>query len=209
MKTVLSCALVCLLLNIAKAQSSTDALPAGFQKKLDDAKMSFVKPDGVTEIPVIKNNKLTYDYALKMNDKNVEIRYVIRPISKQLFDMYENREKKDGDTVLNPNKIYKIITPLMYSRISGGKLTPKSVSIDYFEPKSIKSNAGADIGSMSSGAVGSDWAQNYNFGFHVMLHKDNVADAYIFYLFKDEKQMVDTFKEMTGNRSLFYALKFK
>jgi len=209
MKTILSCALTFLLFNLANAQSGTEALPADFQKRLDEASMSFVKPAGVTAIPVIKGDKLNCDYALKMNDKKVEIRYLIRPLSKPLFEMYDNRVKKDGDSVLNPNKIYKIITPLLYSKISGGKLTPKTVSIDYFQPESIKSNTGADVGSMSTGAVGSDWAPGYNFGFHVMLHKDNVADAYIFYLFQDEKQMVDTFKEMTGDKSLFYALKFK
>ena len=209
MKTLLTCALVGLFLTLANAQSNNAALPADFQKKLDEASMSFVKPAGVTAVPVIKGDKLNYDYALKMDGKNVEIRYIIRPLPKQMFEMYDNRVKKDGDSVLNPNRIYKIITPLMYSRISGGKLTPKTVSIDYFEPASIKSNAGADVGSMSTGAVGSDWAKGYNFGFHVMLHKDNVADAYIFYLFEDEKQMVDAFKAMTGDQSLFYALKFK
>ena len=144
-----------------------------------------------------------------MNNRNVEIRYAVRPISKEIFAMYDNREKKKGDTVLNPNKIHRMLTPMMYSRISGGKITPQKVSVQYFKPESVKTNAGADVGSMSTGPLGSDWAQDYAFGFFVMLHKDNLADAYIFYLFEDEKQMVDTFKEMTTNNALFYALKFQ
>lgn len=209
MKTLLTCAILCLFCQVSIAQSGNSALPTDFQKKLDEAKMTFVKPEGLSEIPVVKTDKVNYDYALKLNNRNVEIRYAIRPISKEIFAMYDNRVKKEGDTVLNPNKIHRMLTPMMYSRISGGKITPQKISVQYFKPESIKTNAGADVGSMSTGPLGSDWAQAYTFGFYVMLHKDNLADAYIFYLFEDEKQMVDTFKEMTTNNALFYALKFK
>jgi len=209
MKTILSCALLCLLLNIVKAQSDISTLPAEFQKKLNEANMSFSKPDGVTETPTIKSDKVNYDYAVKVNGKNVEIRYALRPIPKEVFDVYENREKKDGDSVLNPNKIHRILTPMMYSVISGGKLASKAVTIQYFSPESIKKSAGADVGSMSRGPLGSDWAQVYNFGFYVMLHKDNLADAYIFYLFETEEQMLDIMMEITSNDALFNALKFK
>lgn len=209
MKTILSCALLCLLLNAVKAQSDNGTLPAEFQKKLNEANMSFVKPDGVTEIPVVKTNKINYDYALKLNDRNVEIRYAIRPLSKEVFEAYENRQKKDGDTVLNPNKIHRLLSPMMYSAISGGKVESKAVLIQYFKPETVKRSAGADVGTMSSGPLGSDWAQAYNFGFYVMLHKDNLADAYIYYLFENEKQMVETFKKITSNNALLYALKFK
>jgi hypothetical protein len=209
MKTLLSCALLCLFYQVSIAQSGNKGLPAEFQKKLDEAKMTFIKPEGVSEISPVKTDRVSYDYALKMNDRNVEIRYAVRPLSKEIFDMYEKREKKEGDTVLNPNIIHRMLTPMMYSIISGGKITPQKISIQYFKPESIKTSAGADVGSMSSGPLGSDWAQSYAVGFYVMLHKDNIADAYIFYLFEDEKQMADTFKEMTANKPLFYALKFK
>ncbi|MGY4385132.1 hypothetical protein ACVWYN_002168 [Pedobacter sp. UYP24] len=209
MKKLLSYTMLCLFYQFSIAQSVNNALPAEFQKKLDEAKMTFVKPEGATEIPVIKTEKVGYDYAIKLNAKNVEIRYAVRPISKEIFTMYENRQKKEGDTVLNPNIIHRILTPMMYSRISGGKISPQKVSIQYFKPESIKTSAGADVGTMSSGPLGADWAQTYNFGFYVMLHKEYLADAYIFYLFEDEKQMVDAFKEITANNAVLYALKFK
>jgi len=209
MKTTLNFILLYLTITTLKAQGINSTLPPELQKKLDDAKMSFKKPEGVTEIPVVNSGKVVnYDYALKMNDKNVEIRYAVRPIPQEVFELYEKREKKEGDTVLNPNIIHRMLTPMMYSAISGGKLTPKAVSIQYFKPEKIKQSAGADIGSMSAGPVAAEWAQGYNFGLFIMLHKDYLADAYIFYLFENEKQLTDAFKEITGNDTLLYALKF-
>lgn len=171
--------------------------------------MTFVKPEGVSEIPVVNNGKVTYDYVLKLNNKSVEIRYAVRPIPSEIFALYENRQKKEGDTVLNPNKIHRMLTPMMYSSISEGKITKEKIVIQYFKPGRIKASAGADFGSMSSGPLGSVWAQSYTFGFYVMMHKDYLADAYVFYLFEDEKQMEEAFKELTTNNALFYALKFK
>jgi hypothetical protein len=203
--------LLCIFSNV-EAQStkstSNGSLPVLFQSKLDQAKMQFVKPEGLIEAPLINKPSLHYEYALKVPKGDVEIRYSIWPLTKDLFDVYDSRQKKDGDSVLHPNKIHKLIAASAISKISGG-INPQGVNLKPLKQENVRKDFNADIGYMYSGPIASPFGQYNTFSFIVILHKDNIADAYIIYLFKDEDTMLESFAKISSNRAIFNALKFK
>jgi len=212
MKTLLLyLAALCIFLNV-KAQSKNSApattLPVIFQSKLDQAKMQFKKSDGMTEVPLISNPTMHYEYALKVPKTDVEIRYSIWPLTKDLFDAYDRRQKKNGDSVLHPNKIHKLVAATAISKMSG-TISPGQVVLRPFNPKNVKKDFNADNGYMYSGQIASSFGQDNTFSFMVILHKDNIADAYIIYLFKNEGTMLDAFAEISENDKIFKALTFK
>ncbi|MDN5284223.1 MAG: hypothetical protein JWR38_497 [Mucilaginibacter sp.] len=206
--------LLLLLVTGVKAQITnsgnniTNTLPEKFQKKLSESKMVFTKPNGTSEVPIVENTDMHYDYALKLNDKNIEVRYSIWPIYKAMIDIYNNRQKSPGDTVLEPNKLHKQFALFAFSKISGGKISPNQVRLQPFTVPTVKKDFNADEGTMSMGPVGEAFSPKYTFGFYMMIHKDNAGDGYILYLFESQDAMFEEYKSITGNDNLSTALKF-
>ncbi len=189
-----------------KAQTpGQTALPAAFQKKLDDGKLTFTKPQGAVEVPLVANNGLAYQYALKFTDKNVEVRYFIMPLGKDLFDAYEQREKVPGDTILYPNKMFLRVPVIIYNKIAEGKLNINQIKLQPMTPR----EQGAEHGFMFAGPVGPTFGQQYTFGFYAMMHKDFAADVYVLYLFKDEATMQSQIVDVLKNADIIGSVKFK
>ncbi|MBB6131649.1 hypothetical protein [Mucilaginibacter lappiensis] len=137
--------LLLLLVTRVKAQITNsgngiaNALPANFQKKLSESKMVFTKPKGTSEVPIIENTGVHYDYALKLNDKNIEIRYLILPIYKWMFDTYNNRRQKSpGDTVQEPNKLHRQFALHAFSKNSGDKIPLNQFRFQPFTNTTVK-----------------------------------------------------------------------
>lgn len=187
---------------------SANTLPEKFQKKLSESKMSFTRPKNTSEVPIVENAGMHYDYALKLNDKNIEIRYSVWPIYKWMFDTYNNRQPSPGDTILEPNKLHKEFALHAFSKISGGKMSPNQVRLQPFTTPTVKSDFHADEGAMCMGPIGGAFSSEYSYGLYMMIHKDNTADAYILYLFKSEDAMFEEYKSITGNDNFTTALKF-
>lgn len=197
-----------LFVSINVTAQNHSKLSSQFQEKLNEAKMTFIKPDGTTELPVVSNSEMHYDYALKFDDKNIEVRYSIWPIKKAMFDTYNNRQKSAGDSILEPNKFYKQIAIYAFSKISGGKLNPNQVILHPFSSAVIKKEANADAGGMFMGPVDNVFSSKYTFGFYNVIHKDNAGDGFILYLFENQDALFKEYRSITGNSDLFNALKF-
>ena len=63
-----------------------------FKSQLSECGMKINIPSGFTESKIIENDDMGYEYAVKYQDKNFELRYAIRPIT---YKKYTN------DTVRN------------------------------------------------------------------------------------------------------------
>ncbi|TSJ40839.1 hypothetical protein FO440_13955 [Mucilaginibacter corticis] len=203
---VLFAATLLLFTTLVKAQSTDQSqLPASFQKKLDDGKLIFTKPEGTIEVLVIPNTGVKYDYALKVKDKNVEVRYIIMPLTKDFFDAYEKRDKTPGDTVFNPNRMYVRLPAIMYNKIAEGKLKLEEIKLQPMHAK----DQGADGGSMFAGPIGTTFGQKYTFSFFAVIHKDYAADVYALYLFEDQATMFDQMKDIMKNTDFTRSVRFK
>jgi hypothetical protein len=176
-----------------------DKPTSAFQEKLLRAKMTFVMPKGFQETEIIPNKQMNYDYAMKNVDRNFEVRLAIRPLD-ELLKSYSEKEnnKKPGENQISPNNFYQGVFIATLMNISGGQ-KPNGGP---FPKEAVKSEFNADWGASSMLEVGKEFGQEYKYCVVVAIHKDDVADAYYFYLANDK----ETIQELMP--SIFHCLKF-
>ena len=179
---------------------SSDNLPKKFTDLLDRSALNFNQPDQYSETEVIENPQMNYEYAIINNAKDFEIRYAIRPLDDRIKN-YNEREKnkKSGDINIHPNKLHAATFQAVVFNVSGGKF-PK---IGEFNPESVKKEFNADWGALTMVEVGKEFGTDYKYCLLITIHKDDVGDAYCFYL-------SNTQEGITKNlQAPFHSLKFK
>jgi hypothetical protein len=188
------------ILLIVITSFTTDNVPKEFTDLLNRAKLNFQKTAGLEETKIIANRQMNYEYALKYPKKKFEVRYAIRPLDELIKD-YNEREKnkKPGDVNIHPNKLYTSLLQATTLNISGGKLP----QIATYDKQAVKAEFNADWGATTMVEVGKEFGQEYKYCMIVAIHKDNIADAYFFYL-SDKK---DGFDELMF--PAFHSMKFK
>lgn len=187
---------VVILLFCVYLNGFTQSLPE-FRTMLKDYGMNITIPDGFTETKVIPNDDMEYDYAIKYPDRDFELRYAIRPI---LYKTYANdtiRKEIEGQRLFR-NASYGMILETIILNITGGK----EYQCHAFDKKSVKTEFNADWGATSFLELNSGFGKGYKYCMIVTIHKDNVADAYYFYL-------SNTKANFSANMDpLFHTLKF-
>lgn len=178
----------------------SDTYPKLFTSLLQRAHMKLEKPEGYTETAPIENRQMNYEYALKHPTKRFEVRYAIRPLDSMIIDYKAHmKTKKEGDIFINPNKFYESSLQATLLNISGGELP----EITVFGSKAVKDEFNADWGATAFVNVGEEFGQDYKFCMVVALHKDDLGDAYYFYLADDRQVIIDTMMDA------FHSLKFQ
>lgn len=179
---------------------TSDNVPKTFTDLLDRANLTFQKPAGLEETKIINNRQMNYEYAIKYPKKKFEVRYAIRPLDDLLRD-YEEKEKNKnpGDVNIHPNQLYSSLLQVTTLNISGGQL-PEIIE---FEKEAVKQEFNADWGATVLVEVGKEFGQDYKYCMIVAIHKDNVADAYFFYL----SETTEGFDELMT--PAFHSLTFK
>ena len=156
-----------------------------FDQRLNQTNMQFSIPPGFEAVPIIDNADVSYDFAIKSTTAPLEIRYRICPV-----DM----EQK------NPNGIYEAVFITMGLNISNGKM----IKSQPYPSESVRSEFGADAGRSGVVPIGSEFGKGYRFCLISLIHKHNVADAYVFYLYSDQRTIMGALT--TDN--IYHALKF-
>lgn len=174
--------------------------PDQFRELLTRSELIFTQPENFTAVEIIDQNKMQYEYALKHNIKNFEVRYAIRPLD-ELIKTYEKKEKnkKEGDINIHPNKLYETLLQSTTMNISGGYLP----EIVVFDSLAVRQEFNADWGATTYVEVGNAFGANYKYCITVAIHKNNVADAYFFFLSDNTENFDDVML------SAFHSLKFK
>lgn len=191
---------VSLLVLLAFGSFRSDSLPTEFSELLDRAQMSFETPEGMVYTKPIPNPQMNYEYAVKMPKKKFEVRYAIRPLDTYVKEYEEFlRNKKDGDIMVEPNKLHSALMQATVMNISGGQLP----EISEFDSKAVKKEFNADWGAVAFVQAGKEFGQKYKYCLVVALHKDNIGNAYYFYL----SDRNDNISELMI--PAFHSLKFK
>lgn len=185
---------------IVSAAFQSDNTLITFKRQLEDSAMMFEMPKGFVETSVIANKQMSYDYAIKHESKQFEVRFAIRPLT-NLIKTYQEQEKskKPGDVNIHPNRFYATSFQATVLNISGG-LMPQ---LRQFPKQAIKSEFNAEWGATTFCEVAKEFGQNYKYCMVVAIHKDDLADAYYFYL-SDKQETISQFIE-----PVFHCLKFK
>jgi hypothetical protein len=179
----------------------SDNLPALFVQRLARAQIIFIRPENYVDTPLVKNGQMHYEYALKYPGKNFEVRYAVMPLD-SVFIQFEamQKDQKSVGTVLNPNKLYEGSFYAVMMNISNRGRQPK---IQAFPADAAKKEFNADWAGFGLCEAGGEFASGYKYCMAVAIHKDNLGDAYYFYLSNDAADF------QTLLPPIFYAMKFK
>jgi len=177
----------------------SDKLPKEFTDLLNRAKLDFIETEGMIETKCIENRQMNYEYALKLPNKNFEVRYAIRPMDSLLIQYNKDNMK------IHPNKWSEGGYEATLLNIGIGGLESGILpQITYFDSTAVKKEFNADWGATAGVQLGKEFGgQIFKFCVAVIIHKDFVGDAYIFYL-SDNKDELRTLMEKP-----FHSLKFK
>lgn len=170
---------------------------AEFKSILDDCGMNFTKPTGFLESKIIDNDDMDYEYALKYSDKDFEVRYSIRPIR---YKNYANEtvKKEMEDQRVFRNSQYGIILQTVILNITGGV----DYEVQAFDKDAVKKEFNADWGATTFVELDSDFGKGFKYCMIVAIHKNDVADAYYFYLSNSKDKFMDYVDP------LFHSLRF-
>jgi len=177
----------------------SDGLPYVFTNRLERAGLIFTRPTGFIDVPIVKNGQMHYEYAIKDTAKNLEIRYSIQPLD-SVYIQYEAMKKSGTTMSATPNQLYYGAFIATMGNIGMGGRIPQ---INQFPSNAVKTEFNADWGASGLCDPSGDFGKGYKYCMGVAIHKDNLADAYIFYLTND----VSNFQ--TSLIPVFYAVKFK
>ena len=190
-----------LLLFTALTAFKANNLPELFTAQLTRAQMTFTLPEGYTEVPLVKNSQMNYEFALKYPGKNFEVRYAIRPMDTLLLQFAASeKSKKPGDVNISPNKLYGALYQATVLNIAGTGVLPQ---ISAFDKTAVKNEFNADWGATSVCVPGGAFGKGYKYCLAIAIHKDNIGDAYCFYLGDNQQDMQSLIEP------IFHALKFK
>ncbi len=156
-------------------------LPADFSGLLARAQLNFKKQKHFKPVPIIENHKMGYEYAIKHRKKNFEIRYTIRPLDEDIRK-YKETIKQEGVIAADPNEWYPSMFMAISYNVSAWESRPTVTKIDAKE-------FNADWAASSSAPAREEFAQQYKYQFSIAIHKDKVADAYIYCLYDDPNDL--------------------
>ena len=149
---------------------------ATFNDLLDEAGMTFDKPQDYDPVEVKPSELFPHEYAIKRNNNNMEIRYSIRPLSRIEIDYQDPH-----NAAPEPNHIFSMMFTALIGQLSSGGSTPHRE----FQLDEAKQKFNADWAALSVFDVESSYSTQYQQAFLLALHKNNLSDAYMVILFND------------------------
>lgn len=173
-----------------------------FLKLCKYSDMTYSKPEGFKPAEVKQNPDLVYQYAVKHRDKKLEIRYSIFPLKKEVeeYNKYLKGTLKKNIMMIDPNIDHELSAITTAMNISRSEI-PREFNASIPAPNPNDFNA--DWGTAYFVENNSEYGKGYTYSLVVAIHKKNIANAFIVYLFDDDK---DTRNEIISS---MHNLKFK
>jgi len=168
-----------------------------FKSQLVDCGMNVTIPSGFVESKIIENDDMGYEYAIKYPDKDFELRYATRPIKYKIYSN-DSLKKEIEDQIPFRNSQYGTILETIVLNITGGV----DYKIQAFDKDAVKKEFNADWGATIFVNLNSDFGKGFKYCMIVAIHKDDVADAYYFYLANSKENFSENMNP------LFHTLKF-
>jgi hypothetical protein len=167
----------------------SQSLPPEFARLIHANALRFALPPGFSPTPIVVNEDVVYDFAVKSKTKKLEIRYHIWPLKPS---------SQSGEVDIN--SLHQAMLLSMVLNISNGKRG----SVQAYPEESVREEFGADAGATTMISCDSDFGKGYSKCLISMIHKDNIADAYVFFL-SDDPQVVG---EAIMTDKTYHALRF-
>jgi len=171
-------------------------LPAFVVRALQETEATFVIPDGFHMVPVRENPDVRYDFAISSEEVKLEIRFLLRPLNKDIEEFIQRSSSGP-----HPNIYHEALLLTMCLNLSGGTICEPVP----FNPGEVKAEFNADAGFTTLVDLNSVFGRGFRRAVINVLHRDNVGDLYVFYLFDD----ISSVYSHLFRDDVFHTLKFK
>jgi len=144
-----------------------------FNDVLNKYSLQLTIPENFSEVPVKNNSAIKYQYALKHDSLDFEIRFLITGINKAL-DLPDDKRS------------LSLFTSIVLN--ASGEVLPNIPKIQEFGSGLAKVDYNADWVANSSFLSKSKFSEGFSYCSVIALRKNQIGEAYIFFLFNDKNQ---------------------
>lgn len=147
-----------------------------FSALLDESGMALNCDAGYVAAPVVANELLAFEKALRTEDGSMELRFSIRPLSRITID-YDDPHNAAPE----PEHLFPLLFQSLTEDLSAGRHSPHRE----FTAEQANELFNADWAAASTFDVIPKYRADYNHAFMVAMHGVGRADAYTVMLFND------------------------
>ncbi len=160
--------------------------PDGFTALLEEAELVYQPPQGFSAAPPGRTPIMDYEHALRSSGGALEIRVAVRPLKRLRID-YDDPHGSAPD----PNHVFPLVFESMASRLAGGTHAPSRA----YSPQQARADFNADWAAAAVFDVVDEFSRDYQQGLLLAIHRNNVSDAYVVFLFDDYKAVKPTLNQ--------------
>lgn len=163
---------------VFSAAGELGTVPASFEELAAGVGLSYTRPQGFDDTLVSVNPLWSYEHAVRNGAGDMEIRYVVRPIERMEI-AYDDPHSNAPE----PNHIFPMLFQTLIGLLSDGKHTPSRE----YPPEQARSLFNAEWAAAALFDVDPRFNTDHKLALMIALHKTDLADAYVIYLFDDYK----------------------
>lgn len=150
-----------------------------FERLLIESGLRMKTPQHYTNVPIQANPILPYEHAIKHESGALEVRFIIRPLSRITIDYTDPH-----NAAPEPNHLFPLLFESITTQLSAGGDVPSST----FSESDAESNFNAQWAAASVFDVVPEFSADYRSALLVAMHKNQMADAYTLFLYNDHEQ---------------------
>ena len=177
-----------LLMLFALPASANDAGPLqSFDQLLAEAKLRIDTPPHFSATAVQSNSVFPYEHALRHDQGTLEVRFIIRPLSRITIDYSDPH-----NAAPEPEHLFPLLFESIANQLSADSDTPSST----FPEAIAQSSFNAHWAAAAAFDVDPKFSGNYQNAVLIAMHRNHVADAYTLFLYNDHERAKPLISEL-------------
>jgi len=149
-----------------------------FDQLLLESGLRIENRQNYADIPIQANPVLPYEHAMKHESGALELRFIVRPLSR-----IEIEYNDPHNAAPEPNHLFPLLFESITNRLSVGSDTPSNT----FSQSEAQKSFNASWAAASVFDVRPDFANGYQNGLLIGMHRNEMADAYTVFLYNDSE----------------------
>ncbi len=179
MKPIVKLIAVFLLATVSQTTGAVDkAAQQAFDQLLLESGLRLETRDNYSDIPIEANPVLPYEHAMKHASGALELRFIVRPLSRITIDYNDPH-----NAAPEPNHLFPLLFESITNRLSIGSDTPSST----FSQSEAQKSFNASWAAASVFDVRPEFADGYQNGLLIGMHRNDMADAYTVFLYNNHE----------------------
>jgi hypothetical protein len=161
------------------AQANDHNRQEAFEQLLIESSLHIETPAHFSGTPVLSNPVLPYEHALRHESGALEMRFIIRPLSRITIDYSDPH-----NAAPEADHLFPLLFESIANLLSNGDDSPTST----FPEAIAESSFNANWAAAAVLSIDPQFASGYQNGLLIAMHRNRVADAYTLFLYNDHEQ---------------------